>query len=268
MPHIFSHKGEKIYTHHSIDSYPDSNVFNMHAHDWLEILYFISGKGQYIIKDTVYPMDAGDIFVIRPGEMHKLQIDSSVPYERIVIRFSPALLDGWDSKDSLLKVFYDRPEGSKNRFKSEVSTKVKTAFRDYSFDEINNIELNLFGRLLLILTALESIYTSGESIGSENIKEQLLSYVNNHIFEDLSVQAVAETFGKSRSQISRIFKQTTGTSLWDYIITKRLSEARSMIQKGESAHQAAGDCGFADYSAFYRAYKSRFGVSPRDDSPK
>ncbi|MBQ1959055.1 MAG: AraC family ligand binding domain-containing protein, partial [Firmicutes bacterium] len=145
MPHIFSHKGEKIYTHHSIDSYPDSNVFNMHAHDWLEILYFISGKGQYVIKDTVYPMDAGDIFVIRPGEMHKLQIDSSLPYERIVIRFSPALLDGWASKDDLLKVFYDRPEGSKNRFKSEVSTKVKTAFRDYSFDEINNIELNLFG---------------------------------------------------------------------------------------------------------------------------
>lgn len=269
MAHIFSYKGTKIYSHHSVDSYPDANVFNMHAHDWLEILYCISGKGHYIIEDSLYPLEPGDIFVIRPGEMHKLQIESSSTYERIVIRFSPSLLESHDSQRGLLQVFYDRPSGQRNRYKVKDSPLIEAALSNYDFDSIPDIGANLVGRLLLILTALEGIYTSMDhTAGVKNIQRDMLAFVNAHIFDDLSVQMVAEHFGKSRSQVSRIFKQTTGSSLWDYVIAKRLTEARSMIQKGESAHQAAGDCGFSDYSAFYRAYKARFGVSPRDDSPK
>lgn len=265
MPHIFSHKGDKIYTHHSIDSYPDSNIFNMHAHDWLEILYCISGKGSYVVEDNTYPLMPGDVFILRAGEMHKLQIDSSVPYERIVIRFAPALIES----EGLLQVFFDRHKGLHNRFKADDSPVVKTAFSNYNFKNIANIEMNLYGRLILILTALEGMYTSsGTESSSESIHEQLIAYVDEHIFEDISVQDVADAFGKSRSQISRIFSKTTGHSLWDYVITKRLFTARTMIQSGESAHEACNDCGFSDYSAFYRAYKARFGVSPRDDSPK
>lgn len=265
MPHIFSHKGERIYTHHSIDSFPDSNVFNMHAHDWLEILYCISGNGNYIVEESVYPLMPGDLFVIRPGEMHKLQIDSSSPYERIVIRFAPSLI----SDENLLKVFYDRPKGQHNRFRINDSSVIKTAFSNYNFKDIYDVETNLFGRLLLILTALEGIYTSVEgSSAPESIQSKLLTYVDEHLFEDISVGDVAEAFGKSRSQISRVFSRITGQSLWDYVITKRLIAARTMIQSGESAHEACNDCGFSDYSAFYRAYKARFGNSPRDDSPK
>jgi len=268
MPHIFSHKGTKIYSHHSVDSYPDANVFNMHAHDWLEILYCISGKGNYIVEDSIYSLEPGDIFIIRPGEMHKLQIDSSSTYERIVIRFSPDLFDDYSAKDALLKIFYDRRKGQHNRHRIDDLNIVKTAFSNYEFKNIYNIELNLLGRLILILTALEGIYTSSEESVSSNIQSKLLSYVDEHLFDNISVGDIAEAFGKSRSQINRIFSRMTGKSLWDYVITKRLMAARTMIQSGESAHEACNDCGFSDYSAFYRAYKARFGNSPRDDAPK
>ena len=40
------------------------------------------------------------------------------------------------------------------------------------------------------------------------------------------------------------------------------------IASGQSASDAAADCGFCDYSAFYRAYRAHFGHSPRQDAPR
>lgn len=50
--------------------------------------------------------------------------------------------------------------------------------------------------------------------------------------------------------------------MWEYILIKRLFAARERILAGESVYTAAANCGFQDYSAFYRAYVARFQVSP------
>ncbi|MCI8359840.1 MAG: AraC family transcriptional regulator [Clostridiales bacterium] len=66
----------------------------------------------------------------------------------------------------------------------------------------------------------------------------------------------------SRSQLNRLFRQATGSSVWDYILLKRLVAARNAIRKGSAASEAAIACDWKDYSSFYRSYKTRFGVSP------
>ena len=68
------------------------------------------------------------------------------------------------------------------------------------------------------------------------------------------------------AEISRIFHQATGSSLWEYVTIKRLLAARAMIQRGEPAGTACLACGFSDYSAFFRAYRSHFGHVPRQDA--
>ena len=80
MSHIFSYRDNQIYSHHSIDNEPYSDDFAMHAHEWMEILYIISGSGTYLVEGNQYPINPGDIFILRPAEMHKLQIDANIPY--------------------------------------------------------------------------------------------------------------------------------------------------------------------------------------------
>jgi AraC-like DNA-binding protein len=41
-----------------------------------------------------------------------------------------------------------------------------------------------------------------------------------------------------------------------------------MIQRGENAGEACVACGFSDYSSFFRAYRTQFGHTPKDDSPQ
>ena len=137
-----------------------------------------------------------------------------------------------------------------------------------AFENIPDVRLNLIGRLLLFLTALNGVFEgpNADGIQDNSLSGQVVRYVNSQLFTPLSLQTVADHFYRSRSQISRIFHQATGSSFWEYVSIKRLLAARAMIQRGEKASQAALVCGFTDYSVFYRAYKNHFGHSPKDDS--
>ena len=120
------------------------------------------------------------------------------------------------------------------------------------------------------LTSLNGVYesTSMHHTPEQGIQSQLVSYVNEHMFEHISLQSVSEHFYLSQSQIRRLFQRATGSPLWEYVKIKRLLAARAMIQRGENANTACHTCGFSDYSAFFRAYRSYFGHSPREDAPE
>ena len=60
----------------------------------------------------------------------------------------------------------------------------------------------------------------------------------------------------------RLFKAQTGETVHAYIRQKRLLYAARLIREGEPANRAASEAGFTDYSAFYRAFRQSFGVSP------
>jgi len=268
MSILFSYRDGKIYAHHTIDEHPDPERFTIHAHEWMEILFVISGSGSYLVEGVQYPLEPQDIFVIRPGEMHKLNIDPDTPYERIAIHFSPESLTATDPEQRLLAPFTERSMGRLNRYtvSEDPDGLLRMPFSRFKFDSVSNIQLNLFARLLQILTHLDSQFHLMKQQLPAETRNELVGYVYQHLFEDISVQSVADEMHLSRSQVNRIFRQVTGTSMWKYVTAKRLLAARAMINRGESAMDACSSCGFTDYSSFYRAYRSYFGHSPRDDA--
>lgn len=269
MKRLFSYRDGEIYAHHTIDDHPDAEQFAIHAHEWPEILYCISGRGSYMIEGVQYPMEPNDIFITRPGEMHKLTVDPNVPYERIAIHFSPGFIKGADPKGRLLVPFNNRVLGQHNRYPAEEDPEglLRTSLTLFSFKNNPNVKLDLLARLLMLLTQLEGKFRqTRQQIPFAEEQNELVAYVNKHLFEDISVQQAADEMHLSRSQVSRIFQQVTGTSMWKYVTAKRLLAARAMIHRGESASDACIACGFSEYSSFYRAYRSYFGHSPKEDT--
>ena len=123
----------------------------------------------------------------------------------------------------------------------------------------------ILSRVLVLLSEISALWSDEKETGSEGSAPELVSYVNRHLFEPLSLGSISRTFSLSTSQVSRLFKEATGTSLWDYVSMKRLLSARARLLRGDSAQAACLACGFSDYSAFYRAYRKRFGCAPSDD---
>ena len=64
------------------------------------------------------------------------------------------------------------------------------------------------------------------------------------------------------SYFRRFFKAQTGSTVHAYIRQKRLTNAARLIREGVPAAKAAESSGYRDYSAFHRAFRASFGISP------
>lgn len=270
MAQLFTYRDGELYSHHTLDETPNSEAFTMHAHEWMEVFYFLSGDASYLVEGTLYPLHPHDILITRSAETHTPIVAADAPYERIVLHFSPGLVRQFDPELTLLAPFMDRRLGRHNLYPASADPegRLRGAFAGFSFEGVEEVRLNLIARLLLFLTTLKGMQGSDTRLHApaQGMQSRVVRYVNEHLFEDLSLQAVADHFYCSRSQISRVFQQATGSSLWAYVTIKRLLAARAMIQRGESAAAAGLKCGFSDYSSFYRAYQKQFHHSPRADA--
>ncbi|MBQ8281411.1 MAG: helix-turn-helix transcriptional regulator [Lachnospiraceae bacterium] len=258
---------------HAVDEVPDKNDFTMHVHEHYEIYLFISGHAKYIVEGSVYPLEPGTVIIIRPTEIHKAEIIGEQQYERYSVNFSTDFLENIDPEHRLMKAFDSHPHGLENMYHASdfVNNRVYDTFKQMcsagsedDYDKRLRIYTGLFSLLEEINTAYINRNTQ-ERIKPPSQSEQIVRYVNKHLFEELSVPIIAEKFHMSTSQLSRIFKKGAGCSIWEYISAKRLSMARIKIHNGMNAQTAGEECGFKDYSSFYRSYVKRYGVSPKYD---
>lgn len=275
METVYSYNSCNISGFRSVDEHPKDEHYSMHAHERVEVFCFISGYCRYLVEGNEYTLKPYDIMIMRPSETHRLKVMGDVPYERIAFHINPETFKGIDPDGELLKPFYDRPLGKMNRFCSEDfdTDLYRICLDSIDFSTGLSDKLEVEAKLLTVLTEIHKAYhfrmahIGGQTDREENndISAQIIEYINQNIFEPLSLSVICEKFFISQSQLNRIFKKATGSSVWEYITIKRLLSARNLIRAGEPAGQVCLKCGFKDYSSFYRMYKSRFGVSPKQD---
>ncbi len=268
-------KGE-IYLHHTVSENPRDSDFPTHAHRSCELFYFISGKGFYTVEGTDYPLTPGCILIMRYGEVHKLHISPDETYERITIHFPLSILERTPWCADLARLYSDRPIGKNNLFlgNADAISFIDTCMRRMCRKNVESEEEQLsliFSNLTAVLSELRNIekgnskeldMTVAVEDATNEIVGSVISYINEHLTEDWTLDTLEQKFFFSKSYINRAFKQSTGSSVWDYVVLKRLLVARNLLREGKNATVAAAECGFRDYSSFYRQYKRRFGISP------
>ena len=76
------------------------------------------------------------------------------------------------------------------------------------------------------------------------------------------MDALAEQFFISKYHMMRLFRRETGSSVYDYLIQRRLLHARNLMAQGMRATEACYRSGFRSYSSFTRAYGKHFCTTP------
>ena len=93
--------------------------------------------------------------------------------------------------------------------------------------------------------------------------ENILTYIENNLSNHLSLEETGKRFYISRSTISNTFRKEMGISFYQYVTQRRLVLSKNLISENISLEHIATKVGFTDYSSFYRAFKSEYGISPR-----
>ena len=250
--------------------------FEFHYHDFNKIIIFIKGNVTYMIEGKAYKLKPWDLLIIGHGQIHKPIIDPSEEYERFIIWFDPAMVSKYNKDYTNLLMCFDlaaRREINLMRIVDQPLVKVKNIVQEL----IEAEEEPAFGHdvlksalLLQLLIILNRLFVREEAISysqdvqfDKNITE-VLTYINQHLNEDLSIPVLASKCFLSKYHLMRKFKSYTGYTLHQNILQKRLYMAKSMLAKGETLTHISQKAGFNDYSTFVRAFKKEFGLSPRE----
>ena len=259
-----------VNTHQDVTYSP--RPVSLHSHTYVEILYCRNAADvEYLVGSDRYKLQPGDIVLIPPGISHRPILPEALPepYVRDVL---------WVNADFLASLEEIFPQSSVSRLTP--ITLLRTAGTHWEFlsdlfhagvlEESRKQpgwEAIVMGNSLKILAYLgRACVDHGAGIlkaEKPELLDKVTAYIEAHYTEHITIKELAQKFFVSDSSISHHFKQKMGISIYHYVTQRRLISAKNLISEGVPLEQVATRVGFSDYSAFYRAFKQEFGISPR-----
>ena len=248
---------------------PDMNA--PHLHTEYEVYYSISGGKGFFIDDHYYECNPQDMFIIRKMHVHRVTIAEPDNYVRCVISIDttvihklralladPNSLSFLDEAGVLLPVKVHLSKENHDIFLMHI--------REYLRLEQTDNALLLAAKLFEILSFIK--FTFKEQRGVEVLEsepqlwsEKAIYYVERH-FKKCQTGDVAAALDINENYLGRVFKSEMGTPLNNYIIQRKIAEAKKLLYNGASVKEACVGSGFNDCSNFIRTFKKFTGISP------
>lgn len=248
----------------------------VHHHDFYEIYLFLRGSVSYRVEGRIYHLEPGDLLFISPMELHQPTVeDLQGPYERIVLWIDKNYLDALSSPEVNLTACFDpMSPGHSNLLRlsssqrSDVRLRMEELVRECYQDRYGS-RLCAQGIFLQLMVQLNRIaigtgYRREAGEESTPLVTQVLGYIAGHYHEPITLDALAAQFYVSKYHLSHEFSRVVGTSVYRYITMKRLLIARQLLAEGAAPGSVCNACGFQDYTNFYRAFKTQYGISPKE----
>lgn len=101
--------------------------------------------------------------------------------------------------------------------------------------------------------------------GDSEYVRKAIGLINKDFSKPISQQTIADEIGISSGYLSTIFKMETGQGFSDYLNSIRISMATRLLGLGEiDLHKVAIDCGFQDYTYFFKVFKKKLKLTPKE----
>ena len=85
--------------------------------------------------------------------------------------------------------------------------------------------------------------------GAPDTVTRIIWYLNQHLKENITLDQLSERFFISKHHLNKVFRKATGTTVFDYLLHKRITAAQQLLITVYSAQEAASQAGFGDYSS-------------------
>jgi AraC family transcriptional regulator len=93
--------------------------------------------------------------------------------------------------------------------------------------------------------------------------QRLLAFIEEHLGSDIGIGTLAALAGYSPDHFARLFKQSFGSSPYQFILQRRVERAKALLRdRHHSIAEVAMLCGFASQAHFHTTFKARTGVTP------
>lgn len=203
--------------------------------------YVRKGCGILHTKDKDLPVNAGQAFLIRFGEICTYSADSLDPWEICWVGF-----DGNLSNDfAVLPSVFHVPEDLLQSLRSPRT-------------ESDSLAYELASDLFMLHARLVP-----KKEKKRDYTQIVKDYIQNSFRDKISVEQIANELGLDKRYLVRVFKKHTGFTIQGYILSVRLQASKQYLQNGYSVQEASKLSGFSDVYNFSRIFTREEGENPR-----
>lgn len=229
-----------------------------HFHSALEFIFCIKGSMSVFIDKTHHVLHEGDICFIPANCVH----ENKPLGENVIVSlvFAHNLFNDFEKTYPQKTLPHILTQKQKNK---QTFAVMERLFDDFVANKFTYDTIPFLYRKKIITDLLCSLASTYELVDIEdkNVENkilQVLTYINQHYKEKLSLEMLAEKFHYSPKYFSDFFNKNTGCSLSTYINNLRVKIVLDELQKREnreSVSTLALENGFGSLATFYRALK-------------
>ena len=242
--------------------------------DVFEMVCVTEGSADYWIEDQHYRLSAGDILLIPAGVMVGANLrQRGCPFTRHGVWMSRRYMTFLKLQDTQADYGFSKAaEDSSFLLRTDpemfagLCSGFETMAEECQCDKLN-AELSTKAMLAALIVQLNRVIRAqnGSTLepGTNNRLSPVLQYIHANCTQALTVEKLADHFNYSASHLAHSFKKQMGTSLYHYVLLRRLEIGRNAMMDGVPVKEAYQRCGFGDYAGFYRAFTKEYGMSPQ-----
>lgn len=231
-----------------------------------ELLYMISGSAELELRGQTTRLEAEDVLAINRGESFTLLPEQQCSL--CCISIDPALIV--ENCGKYMELSCDSRKEEKDSYFI-----LRQKLRQVMLDNLRNDGKQSFAYTKQFCDAADYLFREfgkdSERVGVGDIVpiktncriEKIVEYIHNNYQEQITLTALANAFHISDSHLSRQMKLTMGIGFREYLCKVRLQHAvEDLLKTDKLVISIANDNGFPGISAFNKAFKDEFGVTP------
>lgn len=250
--------------------------FFTHWHDAQEIIVPLEENFSVVIQNVSFLLNPGDILLIPPGALHSIPAPSRGSRFIFLLELNPFCQFGSFLRTQALlsKPVLITADTHPEIYEMEISLIMEAASHYWSDSPskllfIYGCLLNFYAHYTRYRTDIQPAVPNRaaqikEKSPSENIT-RLLEYLQIHYAENITLEDASKKAGLSKFYFTRIFKQHTGQTFYDYLSFLRVQSAEALLKDTSvSVSDIAATCGYANVSSFSRAFRKYRKCSPQE----
>ena len=239
--------------------------FPSHKHeDLCELIYISEGEGEFIINNNFYLAHKGDILVYNQGVIHDEKSNPANPLRTYFCGIGNLLIKGMEEGFVIPQNI--EPVIHTNKYMHKVENYISDIFEECSSQVLgyeavcNNLLLSL---IILITRIIRTQNVMPAHLNTNTLGYQIKEYIDKNYTQDISLNKIANRIYVSQHYLSHVFKQETGYSPINYLINRRIGEAKKLLLTTEmTIFEISALVGYENPNYFTMLFKKATGVSP------
>ncbi|MBR5156759.1 MAG: helix-turn-helix transcriptional regulator [Clostridia bacterium] len=247
------------------------------SHNFWEMVYVDAGQVDIRANNREYCLKQGDIVFHKPNEFHAIKADGKTAANVFVITFV--------CSSEAMKFFKNKVTAVPAKLKKYISTIIEESEQTFNLMSVSDVKLQMkadspIGGQQMIRTHLEQflimlirseqksdgirIFPTKESM-ENHLVSQMIQMIDDSLYGKITVEEICTALNYSRAYLSKIFKASSGYTILEYTLLRKIQEAKKLIREDTyNFSQISDKLAFDNPHYFSRVFKRITNITPSE----